>query len=264
MVPEIDDAWLGRRPVIPQETCVLVACDSADEANYVCAVLNSAIVGELVSSHSVRGGKGFGTPSMLDFIPLQRFQGDDPRHAELAALGREAHACPLVVSEIQQQIDRLTAELLGVHRGTIWLLSAGNRSRSSRGLVHFSARRHILPKNAKAKTWTCPLPAAPGGQSPVNGYRCALQQTARISSTPPTYGPSWSSRLQTQGLSCCCGRADSQHQSIQVSHQGCRPTPVLHRVQQGIGIPEMGVPSTLMAAGFTTSHAPTTIARSVC
>ena len=37
-----------QRPMIPQETCVLVACESADEAHYICAVLNSAMVNELV------------------------------------------------------------------------------------------------------------------------------------------------------------------------------------------------------------------------
>ena len=110
VVSETDDPLLGRRPVIPQETCVLVACNSADEAHYVCAVLNSAIVSELVSAHSVRGGKGFGTPSMLDFIPLRRFRADDPRHAELAELGRKAHAA--LLADVQQQIDRLAAELL--------------------------------------------------------------------------------------------------------------------------------------------------------
>ncbi len=78
VVEEHDDPLLGRRPMIPQETCVLVACDSADEAHYVCAVLNSAVVNELVRACSVRGGKGFGTPGMLEFIPLGRFQATTP------------------------------------------------------------------------------------------------------------------------------------------------------------------------------------------
>ena len=42
VVEPIDDPLLGRRPVVPQETCVLIACASADEAHYLCAVLNSA------------------------------------------------------------------------------------------------------------------------------------------------------------------------------------------------------------------------------
>ena len=83
-----DHPVLGRRPWIPQETCVLVACESAAEAHYVCAVLNSAIVNCRVAAHSVRGGKSFGTPGMLKYLPLRRFQPDDPRHAELASLSR--------------------------------------------------------------------------------------------------------------------------------------------------------------------------------
>ena len=34
VVEAIDDPLLGRRPVVPQETCVLAACESADEAHY--------------------------------------------------------------------------------------------------------------------------------------------------------------------------------------------------------------------------------------
>jgi hypothetical protein len=109
VIEEVDDPWLGRRPVIPQETCVLVACSSTDEAHYVCAVLNSEIVGQRISACSVRGGKGFGTPGMLEFVPLCRFRPDDARHVELAALSRLAHTDP--VERPQPQIDRLAAEL---------------------------------------------------------------------------------------------------------------------------------------------------------
>ena len=37
VVEERDDPRIGRKPVIPQETCVLVATPSADEAHYLCA-----------------------------------------------------------------------------------------------------------------------------------------------------------------------------------------------------------------------------------
>ena len=45
VVEPLDDPVLGLRPVIPQETCVLIAVDSPPEAHYLCALLNSAIVG---------------------------------------------------------------------------------------------------------------------------------------------------------------------------------------------------------------------------
>jgi hypothetical protein len=125
VVESADDPLLGRKPIVPQETCVLVACDSIDEAHYVCAALNSAIVGELVSAVSVRGGKGFGTPGMLDFIPLRRFQPDHAQHRELATLSRHAHQLrktsdgdAVALAEIQSQIDRAAAETLG-YRGKL-------------------------------------------------------------------------------------------------------------------------------------------------
>ena len=111
-----DDPVLGPRPVIPQETCVLIAAESPDEAHYLCALLNSATVGFLVSSHSVRGGKGFGTPSMLDFLRLRRFDPQDAAHLELAALSREAHqraARGEDTGDIERRIDRAAGRLWG-------------------------------------------------------------------------------------------------------------------------------------------------------
>jgi hypothetical protein len=148
VVEPLDDPVLGPRPVIPQETCVLIAVgeprgamptsswacpgpdahghedvamppasrSAVDEAHYLCALLNSAMVGFLVSSHSVRGGKGFGTPSMLDFLRLRRFDPKNAAHTELAALSREAHqrvARREEASEIQSQIDRVAGRIWG-------------------------------------------------------------------------------------------------------------------------------------------------------
>jgi len=96
---------------------VLVAAGSSDEAHYLSAVLNSSVVGFLVTSHSVRGGKGFGTPSMLDFIRLRRFKPDDPLHQALAAASRRAHQARRrgePIGEIQQQADRLAGRLWGL------------------------------------------------------------------------------------------------------------------------------------------------------
>jgi hypothetical protein len=86
-----DDPLLGPRPIVPQETCVLIACACGDEAHYLCAVLNSAIVHELVAAHSVAGGKGFGTPSILDYVPLKKFDPSNAQHLELVALSRRMH-----------------------------------------------------------------------------------------------------------------------------------------------------------------------------
>ncbi|MBN1589649.1 MAG: N-6 DNA methylase [Pirellulales bacterium] len=117
VVEPVDDPRLGRRPVVVQETCVQVAVDTADEAHYLAAVLNSAPAGFLVAAHSVRGGKGFGTPGMLDYLNVRRFDPGDERHRRLAEQSREAHrlaAADEDPAEIQRAVDRRAAELWGL------------------------------------------------------------------------------------------------------------------------------------------------------
>ncbi len=126
VVEPVDDPWLGRRPVVPQETCALVAADSADEAHYLCAVLNGSLVGFLVASHSVRGGKSFGSPGMLDFLRIRRYDAGHAIHRELAEASRQAHclkASGSDVAAIQDRIDRLGARLWGVELDEFWGLT---------------------------------------------------------------------------------------------------------------------------------------------
>jgi hypothetical protein len=115
VVETINDVRLGPRPVVPQETCVLIACGCGDEAHYLCALLNSALVHDLVAAHSVAGGKGFGTPSILDYVPLKKFDTNDSRHLELAALSRRMHdmaASGEVANCGTSEIDRLAEAVL--------------------------------------------------------------------------------------------------------------------------------------------------------
>jgi hypothetical protein len=117
VVGETDHPWLGRRALIPQETGVLVAAGSPSEAHYLCGLLNSAVAGFLVRSHSVCGGKSFGSPGMLDFLRLRRFDPADPRHCELSACSRQAHRAieyPQEVAALEQCIDHLAAEIWGL------------------------------------------------------------------------------------------------------------------------------------------------------
>ena len=122
VVEPVEHPLLGPRPVIPQETCVLVAVDSADEAHYLCALVNSSVVNFLVASHSVRGGKGFGTPSILDYIRLRRFEPGNALHADLAASSRRAHEATQrgePVPQIQHEIDRLAGRLWGLDQSEL-------------------------------------------------------------------------------------------------------------------------------------------------
>jgi len=93
------------RPVIPQETCSMLAVSGLDEAYYLTALLNSMTVHHLVAASSVQGGKGFGTPGMLEHLPIRRFDATNEMHAMLARLGRSASECP------PHERDRWIAEM---------------------------------------------------------------------------------------------------------------------------------------------------------
>ena len=117
VVEPLDDPLLGLRPAIPQETCVLIDCETPDEAHYLCALMNSALVGFLVGAHSVTGGKGFGTPGILEFINLQKFDAGCELHRQLADGSRAGHAIAGkdgttdALMEIQRSIDMAAAAL---------------------------------------------------------------------------------------------------------------------------------------------------------
>jgi hypothetical protein len=91
VVEPIDDPLLGLRPVLVQETCVQIATETSAEAHYLCAMLNSAPIGAIVSAHSVDGGKSFGSPGMLEYLGLRRYDPSDAAHQELAARSMSQH-----------------------------------------------------------------------------------------------------------------------------------------------------------------------------
>ena len=91
VVEPIDDPLLGFRPVLVQETCVQIATETLEESHYLCALLNSRSVNAIVSAHCVDGGKSFGSPGMLEYLALRRYDPDDKEHQELVAYSIEQH-----------------------------------------------------------------------------------------------------------------------------------------------------------------------------
>ncbi|GAB6165320.1 hypothetical protein JCM19992_13200 [Thermostilla marina] len=123
-VGPIDDPYLGRRPVIPQETCVFVPCDDADEAHYLAAFLNSSPVRFVVGHYSLTGSKGFGSPHILDVVAVTRFDRENDDHRRLSELGREATAAEAVDRQerLLAMIDAVVARLWGLTERTVAIM----------------------------------------------------------------------------------------------------------------------------------------------
>lgn len=104
----------GERLMIPLDTTSFVPVNDADEAHYLCGVLNSAPVRAFIKSFS-SAGRGFGTPSILRHTAIPRFDRTDRRHMEIAGMARQAadaHRTSLSkLHEAERRISELALEL---------------------------------------------------------------------------------------------------------------------------------------------------------
>ncbi|MCL2625004.1 MAG: SAM-dependent methyltransferase, partial [Planctomycetaceae bacterium] len=111
-----DSAFARGRPVIPQETCSMIAVSGLDEAYYLAALLNSETAHRRVAASSVQGGKGFGSPGMLEHLPVKRFDAANETHVLLKQLGQSAAAMPVAAFSNADHpladIDKLAEQVL--------------------------------------------------------------------------------------------------------------------------------------------------------
>jgi hypothetical protein len=94
---------LGTKPLLPLETTAFIGTQTAEEAHYLCAILNSQPVRAYVKSFSA-SGRGFGTPFVVSKIRIPGFQPADALHRRLAGLSGALHegGSP----EHEREIDR--------------------------------------------------------------------------------------------------------------------------------------------------------------
>lgn len=98
---------LGTRPVVPDHKVYFVACDTEDEAHFLCAMLNSEPVRLFVDSFTVKIQVG----TLFKHLKLPEYDHNGSIHKALAKLSREAHLSG-ITDEMQQEIDNYGWELV--------------------------------------------------------------------------------------------------------------------------------------------------------
>jgi hypothetical protein len=111
--------FFGEKPVMPEHNTFFVACDVLEEALYICALLNSSAGDFTIRSFFSTGGGGIGTPVVLEYIRIPRFDSGNPVHLRLAELSKEAHAAAARgdaqgLRAIEAEIDQQAAEVWGL------------------------------------------------------------------------------------------------------------------------------------------------------
>lgn len=103
-------------PVIPDHTIIAVACESAAEAHFIAALLNSAPAQAAARGYIVLHP----SPHILEHIAIPRFESGNSEHALLAALSEKCHQAVSkkefqgLVEAIEAQVDEAAARLWSI------------------------------------------------------------------------------------------------------------------------------------------------------
>jgi len=108
-----------RTPTLPQHIITLIACESIEEAHYICALMNSSIINFGLRAYSMKGGKSFGDPHVLRNIFIPKFDPKNKFHLYLVDLSKEAHEVAKSdnkegLKKIEEGIDEVSAEIWGL------------------------------------------------------------------------------------------------------------------------------------------------------
>jgi len=80
----------GNKAILSTKVTSFISTNNRDEAHYLCAVINSQLVNNFISSFSA-AGRGFGTPSVMENLAIPKFNPNNKTHQKLSELSEEAH-----------------------------------------------------------------------------------------------------------------------------------------------------------------------------
>jgi hypothetical protein len=109
----------GYKPVVPLDTTVIIPTDKESEAHYLCAIINSKPVRDFIKSFS-SAGRGFGTPSVMKYVGIPKFDPKDKIHQKLAQLSQTLHDLKAKhklfeqLAQSEREVDNFVCELFGI------------------------------------------------------------------------------------------------------------------------------------------------------
>jgi len=108
----------GYKLLIPTDTTALFTANDENEAHYLCAIINSAVVREFIRSYS-SAGRGFGAPSVMDNVGILKFDPKNRLHFELTNLSKKLHELKSSGNEnkipaYEKKIDEAVNKLFGI------------------------------------------------------------------------------------------------------------------------------------------------------
>ncbi len=135
------------KPTLPDHTVVAVSCDSSDEAHYLCAVLNSSPVQNLLRGYVVLHP----SPHVLDRIRVPKYQARSSLHRRLCDLSRQIHDA--VADNHEKRTRTLTREI-DTTAAALW-----DVTKSEMGAIHEHEIQVVRPPGEECENRTRRSPA---------------------------------------------------------------------------------------------------------
>lgn len=92
VVSTVNDKWLGKKLVMPDNTIGYFSCDTENEAHYICAIMNSAIISKYFEGRSSKSKWGISI-NMAESVPIPKFDEKNSDHLKLVSFSKKAHSC---------------------------------------------------------------------------------------------------------------------------------------------------------------------------
>ena len=108
VVSNVDDHMLGKKTIMPDNTIGSISFNNKKEANYVCALLNSTYIKNILESQSSKSKWGISI-QMIKNIPIPKFDKSNTIHIELSNLSKVAH-----IQKHLRQRDSKTLDILSM------------------------------------------------------------------------------------------------------------------------------------------------------
>lgn len=101
----IDNA--NEKMIIPDHNVLMIPFENADEAFYLCGILNSQIVNDFVKAYI----SWFYSSHILEHLNIPNYNKKDKKHIQIVNISKSAHNSGMLKIETQRKLNRLTMEI---------------------------------------------------------------------------------------------------------------------------------------------------------
>lgn len=113
VVSTIDDPFLGKKSVVTDSKVLYVSLDSEAEAHYLCGILNSRIIGEIIEAYTIDTQKGV---DIVKNINIPKFNSKNTAHHLISKMSLSAHRHyrnedHIKLQEIERQIEEIVPKI---------------------------------------------------------------------------------------------------------------------------------------------------------